>query len=524
MISTLSVISIGAPADGYTEAVLNAADRLVEEQEPNGGFRMWIDQPAGTTPRTHNLGVTAIGILKAHELLDKPEYETALAMAYKFVVDYEPGWIPYPVADPTYWKESPGGVNSWPDIHFLIGLAEAAALDSSLLAAIEGEIPDTTADDIMALAKDRWDDRLNHAGADYPSTDGTATLLAEWLVGYRSTSSSGKWASLFPWDLEPAVKSALALHEKYPEGGYLEQAQDITDVIYEYIYGTTIFLDRNDPTELCYTLGLAGAIEAFAETGLYPDAVSELKTLLIDYQSDAGYWDANDLSGQESVQDTAYAIMALFAQGDADAQKAAVKGGKWLVDTQDELGGWDPSSAGASHPYTENLEVNGEAAWALSGLVKSTHEYICVWWLEDAVRYGGDGTELSRWNDDRIPPDSPVGYVAFKVTGRAYHGDMEWFYNYYPLEDFEASPLVIANGKFSAWVRYTSPRSDLPILDKIRGKLLIGDGTATGAYVQYSYAFGDESTVKSWYPNAVATDEAGMWHIGTTYYTVHGQQ
>jgi len=154
-------------------------------------------------------------------------------------------------------------------------------------------------------------------------------------------------------------------------------------------------------------------------------------------------------------------------------------------------------------------------------MAKQTQETIKVWWLEDAQRYGGDGTLLSTWEDDRIPPD---GGIDFRITGRAYHGGMEWFYNYYPLEDFEASPLVIANGKFAAWARYTSPSSGLPILDKIRGKLIIDEvqETAYGEYVQYGYAFGDEDTVKSSYPNAVSTDEADMWHIGTTYYTVHG--
>ena len=150
-----------------------------------------------------------------------------------------------------------------------------------------------------------------------------------------------------------------------------------------------------------------------------------------------------------------------------------------------------------------------------------------IWWLEDAQRYGGDGTLLSSWTNDRIPPTSPVGHIEFTKTGKAYHGGMEWFYNYYPLQDFSASPLVISKGKFAAWARYTSPRSGLSILDKIRGKLTIDDsvGTANGSYVQYSYAEGitDETTVKSWYPNAVATDEPDVWLLGITYYTVHGQ-
>ena len=150
-----------------------------------------------------------------------------------------------------------------------------------------------------------------------------------------------------------------------------------------------------------------------------------------------------------------------------------------------------------------------------------------VSWLEDAERYGGDGTLLSSWTNDPIPPASPVGHIEFTKTGKAYHGGMEWFYNYYPLTNFSASPLVTSNGKFAAWARYTSPRSALPILDKIRGTLTIDDDeqTAWGSYVQYSYAEGiaNEATVKSWYPNAVATDDPDVWLLGVTYYTVHGQ-
>jgi hypothetical protein len=164
-------------------------------------------------------------------------------------------------------------------------------------------------------------------------------------------------------------------------------------------------------------------------------------------------------------------------------------------------------------------------AVAAPAMAKSTT--VNVWWLEDAERYGGDGTLLDQWQNDRIPPADPVGYIEFTKTGKAYHAGMEWFYNYYPLENFTASPLVTSNGKFAAWARYTSPYSGLAILDKIRGRLTIDDevGTAHGSYVQYSYAEGitDEATVMSWYPNAVPTDDPDVWLLGITYYTVHGQ-
>lgn len=154
--------------------------------------------------------------------------------------------------------------------------------------------------------------------------------------------------------------------------------------------------------------------------------------------------------------------------------------------------------------------------------VLAKSEIVEVYWLEDAERYGGDGTLLSSWSDDRIPSG---GSIEFTKTGKAYHAGMELFYNYYPLDDFSASPLVIANGKFACWARYTSPGSGLPILDKIRGRLTIDGGTAYGSYVQYSYVEGitDANTVTSAYPNAVPTDDADVWLIGITYYEVHGQ-
>ena len=133
-------------------------------------------------------------------------------------------------------------------------------------------------------------------------------------------------------------------------------------------------MDINDPEELCYTLGLAGAMEAFVETELYSEEADDLKDLLIAYQSDDGYWDASELSDQESVQSTAYAIMALLAQGDGDALTSALKGSTWLIDTQDEvLGGWDPSSLGSGD---ENLEVDGEATWSIYEAITFPYDII----------------------------------------------------------------------------------------------------------------------------------------------------
>lgn len=164
-----------------------------------------------------------------------------------------------------------------------------------------------------------------------------------------------------------------------------------------------------------------------------------------------------------------------------------------------------------------------------ASVLQAAGETIQVWWYEDAVRYGADGTVQSSWTNDQIPPASPVGYIEFRVTGNAYHAGMEWFYNYYPLPNFRATPLIVPGGagNFAVWARYSSPRSALPILDKMRGTLSIDSaaGTAYGSYTQYSYIEScDEAAVMSSYPWAQATDDPCVWFGGWTHYTVHGQQ
>ena len=359
MISTLSVISVGAyTANNYTMSVLEAADRLVANQNSDGGFMWRLTSPPGSST-TNTLGITAMGILKAHELQDKTTYETSMAEAYKYAKNTAPGWT----QGTTKWVENnPAGVNSWPDITFLVWLAEAATTDSTLLAAIQSEVSGTSVTDIADLAKARWDDRVDHMGDDdFPNlgTPGTAYAMAIYL---RDARFGQGLPGLIPWDLEAAVKAALALESYFPTQGYITQANDITEVIYDCIYGTTTYFDHTDSSEICYNLGLAGAIEAFTETGLHTDKVSELKVLLIGEQNVAGYWDENSGGDTQSVQSTAYAVMALLAQGEEDAIASAKKGGDWLVSTQDTTGGWDPCYLGGS----ENLEVDSEAAWAIA--------------------------------------------------------------------------------------------------------------------------------------------------------------
>ncbi|MBA7645969.1 hypothetical protein ES703_53730 [subsurface metagenome] len=240
----------------------------------------------------------------------------------------------------------------FPDITFLLGLARAAAQDTSLLGVIKTEVPGTTAANIADLAKERWDLKVTNWGG----TAGTATAMAEFVRDERM--------SLYPWDLEAAVKAALALDARYPGEGYNTQAVSIATVLYNSVDDSEgTYFDSEDTSQAYYVLGLTGAIEAFQEVGLYLDKASQLKALLIGIQEPDGWWPSD---GDPSVQDTAYAVMALLRQGESDAVTAAQKGADWLVSSQLQAqaelnGGWYAvGGTGGEYP-----EVNCEAAWAI---------------------------------------------------------------------------------------------------------------------------------------------------------------
>ena len=358
MMSTLSVISVGAyTADEYKTAVLDAADRIILGQNDDGGFD-W-DLIEGDSTSYTNLGISAIGVLKAYKLDPRSSFKTSLAEAYMYAVNNAPGWV----QDGTKWKEDPNGVNSWPDVTFILELARAAAKDSSLLSEI-GTLTGDTVSDMAAYAKFLWDDRVNHMGNPWPEeTGGSVTAMATYLRDDR-LSGPTPLIGIVPWDIEEAVKAALALEDYYSEIDYGLQATELATFIYDYIY-TDNYFNIQDSNVVCYTIGLTGALEAFTEAGVYSVKASEIKGLLIGYQKSDGSWQESDTDLQYIVQPTAYAIMALLAQGDVDAQASAYLGVEWLISAQEDEGGW--LEAGDEYP-----ELNSEAAWALfNSILKS---------------------------------------------------------------------------------------------------------------------------------------------------------
>jgi len=300
-----------------------------------------------------------MGIMEAWKIEAKTEYEVALALAYKFVVDKEPDWID----DAGAWKELPPGVDSFPDVTFLIELANAASSSPSLLGAISIRVPDTTTGNITDLARARWDGRVNHLGANPPpNIVGTAAAMAEYI----KTARHPDYDAILPWDLATAIEAALALDRVYAGQGYYQQALDIAGVVYDSVDGGTYF-NSTDKTQNDYILGLAGAILAYEQLDLYPTKVTAYLTSLLAEQQDDGYWNYYSAADpvEKGVQSTAYAALALFKEGTANALTAANNAANWLVSSQQE-GGWFGDVTPECADTGECYEVNGEAAWALA--------------------------------------------------------------------------------------------------------------------------------------------------------------
>ena len=147
-------------------------------------------------------------------------------------------------------------------------------------------------------------------------------------------------------------------------------------------------------------------------------------------------------------------------------------------------------------------------------------ETVTINWLEDAERYGGDGTLLSSWTDD------PLGPADLVQTGKAYHfASIQEYYNYPGLENLSGSLVISGAGKLSGHATYISPASGLPIRDRFHGEVNIDadEGTMEGTYTQWSYAFGAKDEVLASYPQAVPAKKqgSGWWFIGYTDYTAH---
>jgi len=312
-------VAIWAAGGGTKNAIITGADRLVANQNGDGGWG-W---PTGEPSYTNLAGVTAKGLYYAYKLTEDEDYMTAMENAVGYIQDHPP----------TYegCTETVSGCDSNKDILFL---AELALL--------------TNNDTIAQLAKDRWDNKKAACGG--------ADAVARQIVDARKDSLAG----LVGWDLGDWVLALYELAEYYPGQGYITDANAIANTLNTALDNGDF--NMSDPTEPTYYLGLAGVKEAFHTTGTHGDKLTTATTNLKAGQKADGSWPGDTTATEDIAQATAYATMALEMQGERDLASA---GAKWLIDNQNPNGYWG----------TEYDEVTSEGTWAIAMLIMEQNRF-----------------------------------------------------------------------------------------------------------------------------------------------------
>jgi len=149
-------------------------------------------------------------------------------------------------------------------------------------------------------------------------------------------------------------------------------------------------------------------------------------------------------------------------------------------------------------------------------------------WLEDGTRYNPDGTLYGvSWNPWTADPNGPMD---LRQTGKAYHVvNINDYYNAFAPNIPEGHMVISGSGVLSGQAEYISSVSGLPMRDRFKGKMTVAPPSWYGTYTQYSYAYGTEGEVKTYYPGAIIPDtedipengESAWWFIHYTEYTAY---
>lgn len=211
-------------------------------------------------------------------------------------------------------------------------LQPSRAFGGGALARYDATFPDKIGDDLLAVAEQLLQFQRDDGGYDlqygHPSPvvggdlQGTYLAIRTWKQAYERTADA-RWLT------------AVQAGERYVQ----IEARRLID-------------DASAPAQqLSYAL--LGLIEA--GVGAAEDMPSALRQRLIGLQTADGSWPH---SGQAHPLMTGQALYSLRLAGMSDTDEAVARGTAWLIQHQNDDGGW--SAGGASR---------GEAMWAVLGLV-----------------------------------------------------------------------------------------------------------------------------------------------------------
>ncbi|GBE08027.1 PEP-CTERM motif protein [bacterium BMS3Abin11] len=299
----------------------NGGDRLDATQNTDGGWG-W---PLTGTSAKNTIAPIAMGLSQAYRKTGSASQLTALQSAGVF---------------------------------FLSKAGKYSTADGYIAAELDAVIGGTTYAD--HIKSNYYDKLANHTY----SLDGGSTFLntaeeIQRVIDGRASSGRGNLAA---WDIGMGLVSAVAL------------GLNTSD----WVSGTQATINALTGTEYYDVIGLAGAVYGLASAGADFDpttgehaaagSLADLAGILASYQMVTGgfTWHKNYMipaNNDETIQETAYAILALN-EFDANLYSSEIRdAGAWLISTQLSTGGWKNWAGGM-----ENNEVTGEALWALSSV------------------------------------------------------------------------------------------------------------------------------------------------------------
>ena len=327
LLMVCAVVGLILGANGTTEATTvfqSGGDRLVDLQQDDGGWDwpLYDGDPGDASP-VNTIGPIGMGLAKAYLQTGDPDQYAALEAVGSFLLNKTNNFSP-----------SDGYL--------------AAQLDSIFGGTTYVDHVNTYFYDELAAGT------YNRNGA------GTLYDTAGYVNLIRTARADQGIANLAAWDIGMGLVGAASA------------GADTS----EWVTGTKAEINELDGDAYYDVIGLAGSAYGLAFVGENYDPtagehasasnLNDLADILASYQIDGGgfAWNSDYVissDNNETVQETAYAILALNEIDRATYLSNIYGAGSYLIDTQLGTGGWENYVTGG-----ENNEVTAEALWGVS--------------------------------------------------------------------------------------------------------------------------------------------------------------
>ena len=332
ILTVILAVTAVAPAE-LLDAMQAGGERLADLQNNDGGWDWPLDDgnPANVSP-TNTIAPTTMGLIQAYLATNDASMLTAINNASTAFLNKQQG------------NATSKGTFSAADGYIAVALDQILGVNTHA-----NHVKTQFYDKLAAGTYVRLGQQIN-------TTD---------YVNLIRSGRTGSQANMAAWDVGVGLFAANAIGadtQAWLDGTEAEINELSGDQFGGYAYYDVIGLAGG-------LLGLASVGENFDPTAgehAAADSTAALADILASYQIEGGgfAWTKNYVipnDGDETVQETAYAMLAL-SLFDSAAFAANIAGAAdYLVSVQLATGGWETYTASG-----ENNEITAEALWALS--------------------------------------------------------------------------------------------------------------------------------------------------------------